>query len=102
MEAYFWDASSSSDCNTSSAAPSSSSPSAALEESSSSSAGTADCALALVFPLTMGDVWLSAPKATAVRDVGSREESDLPSLGDFESTSSSSESATRLLLVRPV
>jgi len=50
----------------------------------------------------MGDVWLSAPKATAVRDVGSREESDLPSLGDFESTSSSSESATRLLLVRPV
>ena len=47
-----------------------------------------------------GGVWLPVLEAT-VRDTSSREGGDLPSLG-FEATSSSSESATRLLLVRPV
>lgn len=44
-------------------------------------------------------MWLPALEETVVRDASSREEGDL---GDFEATSSSSESATRLLLVRPV
>lgn len=97
MEPYFWVASSSSDCNASSAAPSS--PSASLDESSSSSSRVVDCALVLTTGGLEVGVWLLTLEATAVCEMNFREGVDLPSLSGFDATSSSSESATRLLLV---